>query len=349
MPEEKHPIDDIPATPVPAPKSISTESQIMCPAVNSREKASKTGKPVSEHWETFHPVKHKNELSEADMETYFKISDDLELFHSHENELLQEYYRDKNANGSLTQEFCNKQNRYTEAWKKFNVNFEDKGKSILAIHQLLDDISDSQLRENLKKELRSLLESQKMMDFAREKLCRHFHEIQLDELIAQIKDGMSIDDIRTKLEEIVSAQYSHNCKLDELQQFSAEFIIILKKIEGRLPEGGIEYLQELLAKQPQEVALTYAERFFKITETLSPKLWKVYRLHRDGESNAKIASELECSHPHVGKMLKKIDLLFRENGLPSGITFYIQSKRLPSYVLDDDNKEELSFSEDGEQ
>lgn len=304
MPDEERPLNDIPATPMPSP-----EVQVTCSVINSRERASREGKPTSEHREAFDPVKHKNELSEADMEAYFKLSDDLELFHAHENELLREYYRDKDANGTLTQEFCSKLNQYTEAWKKFNVNFEDKAKSILAINQLLCAISDPQLRENLETELCSLLESQKMMDFAREKLCRHFHSIQLDELIAQIKDGTSIDDIRAKLEEIVSAQYSHNCKLDELQQFSAGFIVILKKIEGRLPEGGIEYLQELLAEQPKEVALTYAERFCKITETLSPKQWRVYRLHRDGESNAKIASELECSHPHVGKMLKKIDLV----------------------------------------
>ena len=334
MPEEE-PIEITPKF-----SELPSESVHMQPSlvVNSREKTLRTKTLLSERQEPFHPVKHNNRLSDADMEAYFKLSDDLDLFHSHERELLQEYCRDKSAEGTLTQDFYYKVNAYDEAWRKFNINLVDKGKSILAVHELLSNISDTQLRENLEKELRSLLESQKMMDFAREKLCRHFHAIQLDELIAQIKDGMYAEEMRSLLDGMARTQQLHTEKLDQCHEFSIEFIIMLKTIEGRLPKGGLEYLLELLEKTPKDVALIYAERFCKVTDTLSSREWEVYRRHRKGESNAKIASELKYSLPHIGKMLKKIDSVFKTNKLPSGITLYVQMKR----VYFDDNKKELS-------
>lgn len=339
MPEEEKHIEITPKSSESPSESVHMQPSLV---VNSREKALRTKTLLSERQEPFHPVKHKNRLSDADMEAYFKLSDDLDLFHSHERELLQEYCRDKNAEGTLTQDFYYKVNAYDEAWRKFNINLEDKGKSILALHELLSNISDTQLRENLEKELRSLLESQKMMDFAREKLCRHFHAIQLDELIAQIKDGMHADEMRNLLDGMASIQQLHTEKLDQCHEFSIEFIIMLKTIEGRLPKGGLEYLLELLEKTPKDVALIYAERFCKVTDTLPSREWEVYRRHRKGESNAKIASELKYSLPHIGKILKKIDSVFRTNKLPSGISYYIQRKRVPSCFLDDDNKKNSS-------
>lgn len=284
MPEEEKSIEITPVSSEPSSESIQMQ---ISPAVNSREKAADSGKPFSERQEPFHPVKHKNRLSDADMEAYFKLSDDLDLFHSHEKELLQEYYRDKDANNTLTQEFCYKQNLYNEAWRKFNINLKDKEKSILAIHRFLDDISDSRLRENFEKELRSLLESQKMMDFAREKLCRHFHAIQLDELIAQIKDGMDADAMRQLLGEITKTLQLHTEKLDQWHEFSKKSIIMQEEIKGLLPPGGIRLLKKLATEIP-------AEKLKQVIRSLTRSgitedMWELFWMNWNGMNNYDIA------------------------------------------------------------
>jgi len=73
MPEKEHPLNVIPAIPLPSP-----EAQVTRHVINSRERSLREGKTTSEYQDAFHPVKHKNELSETDMQAYFKLSDDLE-------------------------------------------------------------------------------------------------------------------------------------------------------------------------------------------------------------------------------------------------------------------------------
>lgn len=309
-------------------QGIATKRRI----IHSVEKAKETGKVAVEVEEDFHPLKHLNELSPKIMRDYFSYPESLDLFHKEEREIIQGYYKDKRTAGTMSEKFSRKVRAYNSAWRKFDINLKDKKKALGRIQSLLDsENSQERISQELKIQLKFFLESQKMMDFAREKLSNHFHAIQLEELLAQIEEGKTNADIRNSIFKMSEEQQLMFEKIENFQQsnhdMSTLILIRFEELRGAIAKGGIRYLEELLEKTPLEMGRIFSERFFLLSQEMSKDDWKIYYLHRKGISNIKIAPELECSVPTIGRKLKKIDALFKKHELPSSIEFYVRRKK----------------------
>jgi nitrogen regulatory protein PII-like uncharacterized protein len=248
---------------------------------------------------------------------------------------------------------------YMESWQEYGKRLEDRQKAIHDLSQAIDLISDPVAKKAVSQKCDNLLDVHEEITFLRYAM----EELRFEAEKGKQKQKHSIttlgtpndplfdeiarirNELNSLFDNIAKNDVSHGEKLDQLHELSKASIIRQEEIKGELPHGGIKYLKKLIEEGPKELIKRYAERFSKVTSSLSPVQWKVYKLHRDGESNAKIAKALSYSHSHIGRMLKEIDMVFKKNNLPSGIIFYVQMKREPSYVLDDDNKVEFSSCE----
>ena len=245
---------------------------------------------------------------------------------------------------------------YLALRQKYTDTLHDRIEAILSIADAIDLIDDPVVRNTVNQKCIDLLDVHEVIALYQYSMEEQHLKLEIEKLKYSQKKSNAPNVLFDKITEIsnnittfhdflgdvVKSVFNQEQKLDQLHELSKESLIGQREIKGELPPGGIRQLKKLLHENPEQLAKRYAERFSKVTSQLTPAQWKVYSLHRDGESNAKIAKALGYSHPHIGNMLKEIDMVFRANELPSGITFYVQQKRVPSYFLDDDNKEELS-------
>lgn len=245
---------------------------------------------------------------------------------------------------------------YVDSFQEYIDRLNDRLRAIAELADAVDLIDDPTVKQTVMQKCDNVLDIHEALFFFYNSLEELRLKLEIEKLKYSQKKSNAPEILSDRVTEIndlmlalfgglgslAKSNFNQEEKLDRLHELSKESLIGQKEIKGELPPGGIRQLKKLLQENPKELAKRYGERFSKVASQLTPAQWKVYSLHRDGESNAKIAKALGYSHPHIGKMLKEIDMVFRRNELPSGITFYIQQKRVPSYFLDDDNKEELS-------
>lgn len=243
---------------------------------------------------------------------------------------------------------------YVDSFQEYIDRLNDRLRAIVELADAVDLIDDPVVKQKVTQKCNDVLDIHEALFFFYNSLEELRLKFEIEKLKYNQKKSNSPDALSDRVTEIndlmialfgglgslAKSNFNQEEKLDRLHELSKESLIGQKEIKGELPPGGIRQLKKLLQESPEKLAKRYGERFSKVTSQLTPAQWKVYSLHRDGESNAKIAKALGYSHPHIGKMLKEIDMVFRANELPSGITFYIQQKRVPSYFLDDDNDED---------
>lgn len=354
---EKHPTNENLKTPEPAPRTVFTE-----PIPQDKlSRMVKDAMATSDGGELFkHILRDKFDVTPENIVWFLNYT----RIHSEENVQLDAYNLirarvnydlagDTVKYSSLDtphQDLLDKLGDYLESLMVYVKKLGDRQKAINDLFHSLDLIDDPVVRETLSKKCNHLLDVHEEIAFLQYsmdelKVKVEKEKQQQSQIASDGQDDPLVDEIaemRNDINSLSQSALSQEGKLEQLHDLSKASLIGQEEIKGELPPGGIKWLKELLQETPAKLAKIYGERFSKVTSQLTPVQWKVYNLHRDGESNAKIARALGYSHPHIGKMLKEIDMVFVANELPSRITFYVQQKRVPSYLLDEDNKEGLS-------
>ena len=291
------------------PKKIQRE------IVSSKEEARVHRTPTKTQEYNYDPLLDKNRLSNEEMWEYFATdaNEDLKRLHGHEWELLEKYSEQKQSLGTYTDEFSLKVRQYREAWDKFEDYCRDKQNAWMRTILALEELSE-EARQFLLVQLESIRNNQKMMDFAREKLCSHFHSIQIDELCAFVTQP---SEISQKLDSILEQEYIRGERLETFANATQNDLgalwTLLSQIQGRLPNGGLEMLCRM-SENPGPRGLEFIKKFLALNlNGIDFQIFTQYFYHK--KTLAQIGEMLRIDKSTVSRHLTIREEMMMKQGL----------------------------------
>jgi len=240
------------------PKKIQRE------IVSSKEEARVHRTPTKTQEYNYDPLLDKNRLSNEEMWEYFATdaNEDLKRLHGHEWELLEKYSEQKQSLGTYN-EFEPKIRQYKEAWTKFEDYCRDKQEAWMRAIWVLSELSE-ETRQFLTVQFESIRNNQKMMDFAREKLCSHFHSIQIDELRNFVEQP---SEFSQKIDSLLEQGHIQGERLETFANATQDDLgalwALLSQIQGKLPNGGLEMLCKM-SENPGPRGLEFIKKFLAL-------------------------------------------------------------------------------------
>ena len=267
--------------------------------INSQERAKSTGNISETIEEKYNPVKHENYLSEEQMEEYFNETENLTLFHGHEYHIIAKYKGNKGDCPS--DEFVTLVDKYNEAWLKFKNYLIEKNKAKSLLNNIIEEKQNIGTKKKLKETLQELLNKQKMMDFAREKLNETFHQIQINELKEMADENVGHHDMRNSLRTMAKQLKEQSEKMDRFKENFSEIVAQLTAMQGDIPEGGIKLLARLTIMIPSSILTEYTKKIVQLK--FNEQEWKILNLHLEGKNNTEIAKIIKINKSTVGRNL----------------------------------------------
>lgn len=260
------------------PDSVWLGSTVKKQQVNSKEAAKKTRKPTTETSESFHFLKHRDFLSKEEQRVYFENYDEktvFELFREPEQKQLDQFLRDKGVEPdsfSPMQDYGNdffyNYRDYICECKKFMAYLTSKEQVLGRISEVLEKIEDQTTKTQINEELAALAKSQKIMDFAKEKVGNLYTAILVGELKDMIESG-NVDNngISYIIKEAIESLHGKVDKIgviveenrDNTEGIRAE----LKRLESEYPEG-LKKLQEIAYQEPAEKAFNLMGKLLRL-------------------------------------------------------------------------------------
>lgn len=299
-------------------EDTSFQRKIQREIVNSKEEARVHKMPTKNQEYDYDPLLDKNRLSYEEMWEYFATdaNEDLKRLHGYEWELLEKYSEQKQSLGTYN-EFEPKIRQYKEAWAKFEDYCRDKQEAWMRAIWVLSELSE-ETRQFLTVQFESIRNNQKMVDFAREKLCSHFHSIQIDELRDFVEQS---SEISQKLDSILEQEYIHGGRLETFANAAQNDLGalwgLLAQIQGKLPSGGLEMLYRM-SENPGSRGLEFIKKFLALNLSgIDFQIFTQYFYHK--KTLAQIGEMLRIDKSTVSRHLTIIEEMMIKQGLKPDI------------------------------